>query len=158
MKKNIIICLMLTLMMVVSCKSENKKVELKDIYGKYYYEECLYYAYSSSSKEIETKNNKDNVRYSLMETSYYYFVNGTEPLMTFKNIEYVEKDVFEDFIQITEIRSILKKSTTRYDIYMNGKFQCYSFIFEKNKVYFMETYNDSGLYKVKQIVLIKKHN
>lgn len=142
---------------LISCHS--KHINLEDLYGKYVYKECIYYEYYTSNMNEQNQLYHNNVRFSFQETKYQYYIVSTEPLIDMVNIKYIEKKLDEYITTNKEIKKVLKKIITRYDIYKNDNNQGYSLLAGENCTYFMEYYrkeiNDEN-YTVKQIVLIDK--
>lgn len=159
MKKLIILFLMLISLTLTGCKSK-EKVPLEDVYGKYVYKECLY-VNSNNTFTKESLNNlyKNKARYSLKETSFaFYESESTTPTLSIKNIEYVEVEITEE-VNDPVAKKIIKKASTRYDVYRSGDSQGYSFIFNEEEVYFLEfRYMSNKEHVVWHIFLLEKRD
>lgn len=140
MKRLLIIVLVLLSVCVTGCKSKEKeKVKLEDIYGKYYYKECLFLSEQNQfNKESLDETYKGVARYSLKETTFYFYeTKSSTPTISLKNISYEEVEI--DYkIQTKGPKEILKNCTTRFDIYRLDVSQGYSFAFDGDNVYFIE--------------------
>ncbi|MBQ4571394.1 MAG: hypothetical protein IJB21_06845 [Bacilli bacterium] len=161
MKRLLIIMLCLLSVCITGCKSKEKeKVNLEDIYGKYYYKECIYLSEQNIfNKESLDDTYKDVARYSLKENSFaFYQSESLTPTISLKNINY--KEVELDYkISIKEPKEILKDCSTRFDIFREDVSQGYSFAFDGDKVYFIEfrSYGDNN-YTVWNIFLLEKRD
>ena len=160
MKRIIIFLFLLLLLSLASCKKE-KKVSIDEIYGKYYYDECVYLSSfaAGSTIEEENRNHKNITRYVLMSDNYYYYVDSsTDATLSMRNVVYEEKGMFDNIISNEKIKSILKNKTTRFDIIRNNVNQGYSFVFTEDEAYYLELrYISSEIsYDVWQIVKLKK--
>lgn len=141
MKKFSLLLLVLICFLVVGCG--NKQLEITELYGKYQYGECVYINNASYvTEEQQNKLYQGISRYSFKEKVYtYYETKSTEETFSIENIEYKQVNVNESLSK--EDQLLLKKVTTRYDLYRSGKFQGYSLLYGKDKYYFMETRNSS---------------
>lgn len=136
MKKLLLLLLIVFTIVLSGCKE--KEVPLEDIYGTYKYVKCLYVSNDSKlSANSQSYLYANKVKHRLKETTYTYLSMETnEQLFTAKDISYVKVDVDKD---LSENESeILEGATTRYDLYKDGKYQGYSFVFGKDVVYFIE--------------------
>lgn len=160
MKKYINIIILLLLISITSCKANKPKLNLDDLYGKLYYDECIYLSPYISDITIaeETANHKGISRFDITENSFYYYeTSSPEASMTLRMVTYQEKDVNDNLTINNDVKDILKNMTTRYDIYRNNTFQCYSFLYDGKDIYYMETRRlvDNTNYDIWKIVRLK---
>ena len=159
MKKIIILLLIFPLLLLSSCKKET--VELDSIYGKYYYKDCIYIndMYNTTTAE-QNKLYKGVSRYSLSEKEYVYYKDkSTTPTMNILNIKYIENEVLTN-ITYQPVVKLLKKASTRYDIYKGENSQGFSFVFDEDKVYFLEFryFSSSSSHVLMQVVELEKRS
>jgi hypothetical protein len=159
MKKLIILLLVLPLIILSGCKKET--VALDSIYGKYYYKDCIYIndMYNTTCAE-QNKLYKGVTRYSLSSKEYVYYKDkSTTPTMNIINIHYVENDVLKN-ITYQPVIKLLKKASTRYDIYKGENSQGFSFVFDEEKVYFLEFryFANSSSHVLMQVVELEKRS
>ena len=161
MKRLLIIMICLLSVCITGCKSKEKeKVNLEDIYGKYYYKECIYLSEQNVfNKESLDDTYKGVARYSLKENSFaFYQSESLIPTISLKNINY--KEVELDYkIEVKEPKEILKNCSTRFDIFREDVSQGYSFAFDGDKVYVIEvrSYGDNT-HTVWNIFLLEKRD
>lgn len=159
MKRLLIIMILLLSVSLTGCKSK-EKVKLEDIYGKYYYKECVFLSEQNLfKKESLDEMYKGVARYSLKENSFtFYQSESSTPTISIKNINYQEVEI--DYkIQTSKPKEILKKCTTRYDVYREDVSQGYSFAFDGEKVYFIEfRYLGDNKHMVWNIFLLEKRD
>lgn len=137
MKKVLIFVLLFLVLTLQGCKKE--KVALEDLYGKYDYVKCVYVCQQNtfSKQELDEKY-KGKARYSVKENTFaFYETLETVPTISLKLIQYNDVEINEG-IEVTEIRKLFKKATTRYDIYKLDNSQGYSFVFTEDATYFVE--------------------
>ncbi len=137
MKKVLIFVLLFLVLTIQGCKKE--KVALEDLYGKYDYVKCVYLCQQNtfSKQELDEKY-KGKARYSVKENTFaFYETLDTVPTISLKIIQYNDVEI-NDGIEVTEIKNLFRKATTRYDIYKLENSQGYSFVFTEDNVYFVE--------------------
>lgn len=138
MKKIFLALLILLLVTITGCKSK-EKVPLEELYGKYDFITCVYVNKNNLyKKEFLNDMYKDKARYSVKESTFaFYETEDKTPAISLKLIQYKEAGI-NDGIEEKEVKDLLKKATTRYDIYKLENSQGYSFIFTEDTTYFLE--------------------
>lgn len=159
MKKLLVLLLILPIVFFTSCKKEPIPVE--DIYGKYDYKDCIYINdMLDSSTVAQNKLYKNIARYSLTEKIYsFYASTSNTPTMNIIGVKYVENEVLEN-ISYKPVVKLLKKATTRYDVYKGDNSQGYSFVFSEDKAFFLEFryFQSSQSHVLMKVVEIEKRN
>lgn len=148
MKKISLILLFIIGIFLVSCS--NKQIDITELYGKYQYGSCVYISSESTfTTEQQNKLYQGVSRYSFKEDKFtYYETKSTEETFSINKATYEKVNVNESLSK--EDQKLLRIATTRYDIYKNDKYQSYSILYGKDKVYFMETRYS---YKTESIVI-----
>lgn len=159
MKKLLVLLLILPIVLVTGCKKEPIPVE--DIYGKYDYKDCIYINDMLDSTTVaQNKLYKNVARYSLTEKVYsFYGSDSTTPTMNIIGVKYVENEVLQN-ITYKPVVKLLKKATTRYDIYKGDNSQGYSFVFSEDKAYYLEFryFQNSQSHVLMKVVEVEKRN
>lgn len=158
MKRLLILVLLLLSIFITGCNGK-QKVELEDIYGKYYYKECVYLNERNVfNKDALNDAYKDVARYSIKESTFaFYQTESQTPTISLKHINYKEVDVDEN-IESKEVKKLLKKCTTRFDIYRLEISQGYSFAFDGDNVYFIEFRSTNNVHEVWHIFSLEKRD
>lgn len=154
----------LLLLLLVSCKNNksNYNIDILDIYGRYYYDECIYLDPSITYTNLneETTKYHNIARFVLNETSYYFYdSSSTEPLTTMKGVSYEKKETTTNLKLDNNIKELIKDYNIRFDIIYNKHNQGYAFIFGNSGTCYIELRYDSNTdnYEIYKIIKIRKY-